>query len=75
MRQVVQQLLRQQDERICIHDFRMVRGQGHSNLIFDAELPPEMMGNKAQIKNRLDADIAAAEPGTYYTVITFDMGV
>lgn len=75
MRQVVQQLLRQQDERICIHDFRMVRGQGHSNLIFDAELPPEMMGNKTQIKNRLDADIAAAEPGTYYTVITFDMGV
>ena len=75
MRQVVQQLLRQQDERICIHDFRMVRGQGHSNLIFDAELPPEMMGNKAQIKNRLDADIAVAEPGTYYTVITFDMVV
>jgi hypothetical protein len=53
----------------------MVRGQGHSNLIFDAELPPEMMGNKTQIKNRLDADIAATEPGTYYTVITFDMGV
>ena len=75
MRRVVQELLRQQDERIRIHDFRMVRGQGHSNLIFDAELPPERMGQKTQIKNRLDADLAAAEPGTYYTVITFDMGV
>lgn len=75
MRQVVRDLLRQQDSRISIHDFRMVRGHGHSNLIFDVELPPELMGHKTQIKNQLDADIAAAEIGTYYTVITFDMGV
>jgi cation diffusion facilitator family transporter len=74
MRQIVQQLLRQQDERICIHDFRMVRGQGHSNLIFDAELPPDLMRRQTQIKRQLDEDLAAAEPGTYYTVVTFDMG-
>ena len=74
VRQVVQALLRQQDERISIHDFRMVRGQGHSNLIFDAELPPELMRHQQQIKRRLDEDLAASEPGTYYTVITFDMG-
>ena len=75
MRQVVQTLLQQQDERIRIHDFRMVRGQGHSNLIFDAELPPEMMRRQAEIKGKLDAELAATEPGTYYTVVTFDMGV
>ena len=74
VRQTVQALLRQQDERISIHDFRMVRGQGHSNLIFDAELPPELMRHQQQIKRRLDEDLAASEPGTYYTVITFDMG-
>ena len=74
MRQVVQTLLRQQDGRINIHDFRMVRGQGHSNLIFDAELPPELMRRQQEIKRRLDEDLAASEPGKYYTVITFDMG-
>lgn len=74
MRQVVQEFLRQQDGRINIHDFRMVRGQGHSNLIFDAELPPELMRRQQEIKRRLDEDLAASEPGKYYTVITFDMG-
>ena len=74
MRLVVQELLRQQDERIGIHDFRMVRGQGHSNLIFDVELPPELMRQQQCVKQQLDRDLAESEPGTYYTVITFDMG-
>lgn len=74
MRQVVQTLLGQQDERISIHDFRMVRGQGHSNLIFDVALPPELMQRQQEVKRRLDQDLAENEPGTYYTVITFDMG-
>ena len=74
LRTVVEQLLHHQDERIGIHDFRMVRGQGHSNLVFDAELPPELMGRQHSIKTQLDLDLASSEPGTYYTVITFDMG-
>ncbi len=74
LRTMVQQLLRQQDSRIGIHDFRMVRGQGHSNLIFDAELPPELMQSQQQIRQRLEKDLAAAEQGAYYLVITFDMG-
>ena len=74
MRQVVQTLLGQQDERISIHDFRMVRGQGHSNLIFDVALPPELMQHQQAVKRRLDEDLAENEPSTYYTVITFDMG-
>ncbi len=75
MRVVVQELLQRQDKRSGIHDFRMVRGQGHSNLIFDAELPAELMCRQQSIKQQLDEDLAACEPGTYYTVVTFDMGV
>ena len=75
LRLLVEELLKQQDGRISTHDFRMVRGQGHSNLIFDVELPAEMMCRQNQIKRQLDEDLAAAEQGTYYTVITFDMGV
>lgn len=74
LRTVVQMLLRQQDARIGVHDFRMVRGQEHSNLIFDVELPPDKMGDRRNIQKKLDEDLARTEPEKYYTVITFDMG-
>ena len=72
---VVADILKEMDERISIHDFRMVRGKGHTNLIFDAALPPELMKNKKDIKRRLDESLNAREETTYYTVITFDMDV
>ena len=73
MRSLVQTLLQKQDSRISIHDFRMVKGAGHTNLIFDIVLPGELMGQAKAIKNRLDGDIAHEELGTYYTVVTFDL--
>ena len=73
IRQIVQQLLRNEDARISIHDFRMVRGKGHTNLIFDAALPPERMQDKKNIKRRLDEALNAMEETTYYTVVTFDL--
>ena len=75
LRIVVLQLLQQQDDRIAIHDFRMVRGQEYSNLIFDVELPAELLSCQNAIHRKLDEDLAQAEPHKYYTVITFDMGV
>ena len=74
MRTLVTQLLRQRDERINIHDFRMVPGQEHTNLIFDVVLPPDLMPAKGEIKKRLDEALASLEETTYYTVITFDIG-
>lgn len=70
---VVAEILQQQDERITLHDFRMVRGKGHTNLVFDMALPAELMGQKKQIKKQMDAALAQKEPGTYYTVVTFDI--
>ena len=74
LRTLVLELLRQQDERINIHDFRMVPGQGHTNLVFDAALPADLMPKKRQVKQRLDEALSSLEEMTYYTVITFDMG-
>jgi cation diffusion facilitator family transporter len=73
LKAVVEEILRQQDERITIHDFRMVRGKGHTNLVFDMALPAELMSQKKQIKKEMDAALAQKEPGTYYTVVTFDI--
>ena len=75
LRGVVEDILHQEDSRISIHDFRMVRGKGHTNLIFDAALPPECMKDKKDIKRRLDEALNALGETTYYTVVTFDLGV
>lgn len=73
MRACVAQILKGIDSRISIHDFRMVRGKGHTNLIFDMSLPAALMKEKTQIKAQLDEALAARNETTYYTVVTFDM--
>ena len=75
IRNIVENILRKEDARISTHDFRMVRGKGHTNLIFDVALPADRMKDKKEIKRRLDEALAALEETTYYTVVTFDFGV
>ncbi len=60
------------DGRLSIHDFRMVRGTGHINLIFDIALPMDLNNRKKQIKQELDEQLNAHYPVMIYTVITFD---
>ena len=71
IREAVQTCLTAMDSRISIHDFRMVTGTDHTNLIFDAVLPYELMEKKRAIKRQLDEQLNTGDI-TYYTVITFD---
>lgn len=61
------------DTRLSLHDLRMVRGKGHTNLIFDIAIPEEMLGQEDAIKETIDTALAALEETRYYTVITFDL--
>ena len=73
MRQVITDVLAQQDSRLGLHDFRMVRGKGHTNLIFDVTLPFDMTGKEKQLKKGIDKALSQQQQGTtYYTVITFE---
>ena len=73
MRQVIADVLTQQDQRLTLHDFRMVRGKGHTNLIFDVTLPFDLKGKEKQLKKGIDKALSQQQQGTtYYTVITFD---
>ena len=72
MRQLVTAILKVKDERLSIHDFRMVPGAGHTNLIFDVALPLELRGQEKQLQSALEAALNDLGEGTYYTVITFD---
>ncbi len=73
MRECILEILQGIDTRISIHDFRMVKGKGHTNLIFDMSLPAALMKEKGKIKSQLDEALANRNETTYYTVITFDM--
>ena len=73
IRNQVCQFLQTIDPRLTVHDFRMVKGAGHSNLIFDVTLPMERRGQELQIKHQLESALADQGQGTYNTVITFDL--
>lgn len=73
LKKTVLAILRVKDERISIHDFRMVPGNEHTNLIFDIELPMDLAGSEDSVKKALDNALKDLNETTYYTVITFDL--
>ena len=72
LRQLVITILKVKDERLSIHDFRMVQGQGHENLIFDVLIPLDLKGQEKSIQQSVETALNTIEPKTYYTKITFD---
>lgn len=64
--------LKDQDSRLTLHDFRMVRGSGHTNLIFDVALPQDLRGREKAFQTGLNGHLNEGSHMTYYTVITFD---
>ena len=74
MKALILDRVRKLDPRLSVHDFRMVRGPGHTNLIFDMRIPFGMEKKESEIKATIDKAISK-EPSKYYTVITFDQGL
>ena len=72
-RALVLETLTAYDPRLQIHDFRMVRGGSHTNLIFDVVLPRELTGQKKQLEEELEKALAASYQGKTYLVITYDV--
>ena len=58
------------DPAISMHDFRMVPGEGHTNLIFDCVLPVGYQ-QKDMVLNALNAHARAIDP-TFRLVVMFD---
>ena len=71
MRALVENEIKTIYPSLAMHDFRMVRGPGHTNLIFDLVIPFSMADQKAALKRRIDERVQF-ENKRYYTVITFD---
>ena len=69
---LVAEILHRFDVRLSTHDFRIVQGTGHTNLIFDVVLPGDLRKQEAAIRQHLNDELGKEEQ-TYYTVITFDL--
>jgi cation diffusion facilitator family transporter len=59
------------DERLSMHDFRVVKGETHTNLIFDVVVPAGCELDSGDLVKKIKKAIKA-ENETYYAVITID---
>ena len=70
-REKVTQLVRLIDETITIHDFRMVTGPTHTNVIFDAVVPFAFRLSDKEVEERIK-DAVRTLDGNYFAVIQID---
>ncbi len=73
LRSRTEELARELDPSLRVHDFRLVAGPTHCNLIFDVEAPFETDLKDSEII-RLLTDRIRALSDSYYAVITIDRG-
>lgn len=64
-------ILRQMDERLAMHDFRMVTGPTHTNLVFDILVPYRCSLSVDEIRQRIDTELRQIDPALF-AAITFD---
>ena len=50
MREKVEALIKKKEEKLSIHDFRMVKGPTHTNVIFDLVIPLDVKMNETDAK-------------------------
>lgn len=71
LRVQVEKLLREIHCQITIHDFRMVVGNTHTNLIFDAVIPFECKECDKEMKRLIGEKISTLDPN-YFAVVEID---
>lgn len=65
-------LLQSRDPRLTLHDFRMIRGKRHINLVFDVVIPLSLEPKEEEICRFLEDTLNAEGEVTYHVVATFD---
>ena len=73
LRREVERLARQVDPGITIHDFRMVQGPTHTNLIFDALVPHNLPITDREAGRRIKELVREME-GNYFAVVRVEKG-
>ena len=72
LKERVCELLQQRDPRLRLHDFRMVPGKQHMNLIFDVTLPEDLEDQKRLLRSYIEDTLTREGPMVYHVHITYD---
>lgn len=67
----IKERVRQLYPEVSLHDFRVVWGVTHSNIVFDVAAPFSLKASESEIKAAIAKEIAAIDP-SYRAVITVD---
>jgi cation diffusion facilitator family transporter len=67
----IQNLVREIDPAMNIHDFRYIHGTTHQNLIFDVAVPFEVKKSNDEVKREIEERIKKINP-SYCCVLTID---
>lgn len=70
-RERVATIVRLIDPSITIHDFRMVTGPTHTNVIFDAVVPHSCTLSEREMTERVEAGVRALD-GNYFAVVKIE---
>ena len=60
------------DPVITLHDFRVVSGETHTNIIFDVVIPYGFRLSDEELKKEIDVRVKKKLGAQYYTVIQVD---
>ncbi len=69
----VRQLVKTIDGRLTIHDFRMVSGPTHTNVIFDVVVPFDLKMTDDEVKARIGMLVGTL--GNYFSVVDVDKDI
>lgn len=69
MKDKVGQMIKSEiDEIISIHDFRMVKGPTHTNIIFDAVIPPKYKMTEKEVEEKIK-EIVKSNFNNYFAIV------
>ena len=71
VRRQVLELVHTVDANISIHDFRMVSGPTHTNVIFDATVPHQFHLSDSEVSEAIQKAVRSME-GNYFAVVTVE---
>lgn len=72
LKEKTEKILKEIDPEIKMHDFRIVTGPTHTNVIFDAVVPFKYKLSDAELKKQLSEGISERCGENYYAVINID---
>lgn len=72
MKRLTNLIVKSVDESFTMHDFRMVVGPTHTNLIFDVVVPYDVPLSKEEIRNIICGKVSEL-PGNHFAVVKIDI--